>query len=431
MHHQCCIQTSLLLILGLSHLSNGVYSGAVLEGEWYPKSQDGSQIPGRFFEPNAQEELCQRTSTQEEAQLNNLSTEGSLAIQSVANRTVETNNSSSAMRRSGSVPRERQYINQQRWLLFLIHARRCSAPEGKCPETNCIHAQKLLRHMEKCSKFDCRYLRCPETKVLINHYRQCKNVNCPVCIPVKKFMQTQQKVFGRPGCISDMTNSLNGTCRTYDAVETASKLTGNLSPVAIKTPEDLQPSLKRMKIEPSSQPHILETENFVPVSACESNVLQDAQLVEQNDALVMKAEVTEVKMEALANAVQVGPGSTDIAKNNSDDTYTQRPVSDSLASSTPGCLVKQENVIIETDIDQPKQENASAPSESTSGSKSGKSKIKAVSMMELFTPEQVQEHIKGLRQWIGQVSQIYSAHAILLHLGTLQFGCTINCHLNR
>ncbi|KAM3339045.1 histone acetyltransferase HAC1 isoform X1 [Capsicum galapagoense] len=377
--------------------------GAVLQREWYPKSQDVSQIPGSFFEPNtAQEELRQRTSTQEEAQPNNLSTEGSLASQSVANRTVETNNSSSAVHRSGNVPRERQYLNQQRWLLFLIHARRCSAPEGKCPEYNCIHAQKLLRHMERCSKFDCRYLRCPETKVLINHYKQCKNVNCPVCIPVKKFVQTQQKVFARPGYISDMTNSLNGTCRTFHAVESASKLTGNLTPVAVKTPEDLQPSLKRMKIEPSSQPHILETENFVPVSACESNVFQDAQLVEQNDAVVMKAEVTEVKMEALANSVQVSHGSTDIAKDNLDDTYTQRPAGDSLASSNPGCLVKQENVNTEKDIDQPKQENTSAPSENTTGSKPGKPKIKGVSMMELFTPEQVREHIKGLRQWIGQ-----------------------------
>ncbi|CAN4090415.1 unnamed protein product [Withania somnifera] len=376
--------------------------GAVLQGEWYPKSQDGSQIPGSFFEQNAQEELRQRTSTQEEAQPNNLSTDGSLASHSVANRIVETNNSSSAMRRSGNVPRERQYLNQQRWLLFLIHARRCSAPEGKCPENNCIHAQKLLRHMERCSKFDCRYLRCPETKVLINHYRQCKNVNCPVCVPVKKFMQTQQKVFARPGYISDMTNSLNGNCRTFHAVETASKLTGNPSPVAVKTPEDLQPSLKRMKIEPSSQPHIMETENFVPVSACESNVFQDAQLVEQNDDVVVKAEVTEVKMEALANAVQVNPGSTNIAKDNLDDTYTQKLAGDSLASNAPGCPVNQENVNTEKDIDQPKQENTSAPFENTTGSKPGKPKIKGVSMMELFTPEQVREHIRGLRQWIGQ-----------------------------
>ncbi|KAJ0548714.1 putative histone acetyltransferase [Helianthus annuus] len=34
--------------------------------------------------------------------------------------------------------------------------------------------------------------------------------------------------------------------------------------------------------------------------------------------------------------------------------------------------------------------------------KSGKPKIKGVSMIELFTPEQVREHITGLRQWVGQ-----------------------------
>ncbi|PHU17313.1 hypothetical protein BC332_13008 [Capsicum chinense] len=247
------------------------------------------------------------------------------------------------MHRSGNVTCEKQYLNMQRWLLFLIHARRCSAPEGKCPESNSIHAQKLLRHMERYSKFDCRYLQSPETNVLINDYRQCKNVNCPVWIPVKKFMQTQQKVFARPGYISDITNSLSGTCRNFHAVETASKLTGNLTPVAVKTSENLQPS------------------------------------------------VTEVKMEALTNAVQVTPGNTDIAKDNLDDTYAQRSAGDSLASSIPGCLVKQENVNTGKDINQPKQVNTSAPSENATQSKSRKPKIKGVSMMELFNPEQSKE----------------------------------------
>jgi hypothetical protein len=36
--------------------------------------------------------------------------------------------------------------------------------------------------------------------------------------------------------------------------------------------------------------------------------------------------------------------------------------------------------------------------------KSGKPKIKGFSMMEFFTPEQVRDHIKSLRQWVGQVN---------------------------
>lgn len=41
--------------------------------------------------------------------------------------------------------------------------------------------------------------------------------------------------------------------------------------------------------------------------------------------------------------------------------------------------------------------------EEDGANKSGKQKIKAVSMIQSFTPEQVREHIKSLGQWVGQV----------------------------
>ncbi|KAJ8574268.1 hypothetical protein K7X08_026073 [Anisodus acutangulus] len=376
---------------------------AVFQGQWYSKSQDGSQIPGSFSDKqNVQEELCQRTSRKEEAYPNNLSTERSPVGQPFGNRAVATNNSSSSICRFNDLPRERQYYNQQKWLLFLTHARGCSAPEGKCAEQNCIKAQKLVKHMDRCSTFECQYPRCPATRVLINHYRRCRDLNCPVCIPVRKFVRAQQKV-ARPGCNSDMPNSANGTCRSYGAGEIASRLTAKQSSVPVQT-EDLQPSLKRTKIEQPSQSLILEAENcFMSVSAGQSHVTQSAQLVEQHsNDVTMKSEVTDIMMEIPAKAVQVSPGSIDIRNDNLDGTCTQKPDGDPVVSSNAACLVKQENIKTEKDIVQPKQENTSAPPESTSGSKSGKPTIKGVSMTELFTPEQVREHIIGLRRWVGQ-----------------------------
>ncbi|KAJ8565309.1 hypothetical protein K7X08_007885 [Anisodus acutangulus] len=376
---------------------------AVFQGQWDSKSQDGSQIPGSFSDKqNVQEELCQRTSRKEEAYPNNLSTERSPVGQPFGNRTVATNNSSSSICRFNNLPREQQYFNQQKWLLFLTHARGCSAPEGKCAEQNCIKAQKLVKHMERCITFECQYPRCPVTRVLINHYRRCRDLNCPVCIPVRKFVRAQQKV-ARPGCNLDMPNSANGTCRSYGAGEIASRLTAKQSSVPVQT-EDLQPSLKRTKIEQPSQSLILETENcFMSVSAGQSHVTQNAQFVEQHGNVVtMKSEVTDVMMEIPAKAVQVSSGSIDIRNDTLDGTCTQKPDGDPVVSSNAACLVKQENVKTEKDIVQPKQENTSAPSESTSGSKSGKPTIKGVSMTELFTPEQVREHIIGLRRWVGQ-----------------------------
>ncbi|CAN4113860.1 unnamed protein product [Withania somnifera] len=375
----------------------------VFQGQWHSKSQDGSPTPASFSDKqHAQEELYQRTSRKGEAYPSNLSMERSPVGQPLGNRAVASNNSSSSICRFNNIPRERQYFNQQKWLLFLTHARGCSPPEGHCAEQNCIKAQKLVKHMDRCSTFECQYPRCPATRALISHYRRCRDLNCPVCIPVRKFLRAHQKI-ARPSCNSDMPNSANGTCGSYGAGEIASRSTSKQSSVPVQT-EDLHLSLKRTKIEQPSQSLILETENcFMSVTAGESHVTQNAQVVEQHDnGVAMKCEVTEVMMEINAKAVQVNLGSIDIRNDNLDGICIQKPDGDSVVSSNAACLVKQENVKTEKDIDQPKQETTSAPSENTSGSKSGKPTIKGVSMIELFTPEQVREHIIGLRRWVGQ-----------------------------
>uniref|UniRef100_A0A5B7AU06 histone acetyltransferase n=1 Tax=Davidia involucrata TaxID=16924 RepID=A0A5B7AU06_DAVIN len=389
-----------------SCVSIGVQSEAVLQDQWHPKSQDRSNISGSLtHEQNIQEEFRNRIIGQDEAQCNNLSSEGSIIYQAVVTRTAEPPKPSVSTCRSINPSREQQFKNQQRWILFLLHARRCAAPEGKCQDVNCITVQKLWRHIDRCTVSQCLYPRCHYTKLLLNHYKHCRDPGCPVCVPVRSYRQTQMKARGRPDSSSGLPCSVNGSCKSYDTGDTASRLTLKMSPSVVETSEDLQPSMKRMKIEQPSQTLIPESENSA-VSAhaiSEPHVPGDVQREEyqHGDTCVpMKSEVTEVKMEISVSSGQGSPIVSEMKKGDMDDTYNRRPDGDIL--NDPACSAKQDSMKIEKDIDQAKQENVLMLAENVAGTKSGKPKIKGVSLTELFTPEQVREHILGLRQWIGQ-----------------------------
>ncbi|KAI7985393.1 Histone acetyltransferase HAC1 [Camellia lanceoleosa] len=387
-----------------SCLPVGVQSDRLLPGQWHPKSQDRSQVPANFLhEQNIQEEFHQRITVQDEAQRNNLSSEGSIS-QTVVTRTAKLENSGGATCRSGNPNRERQFKNQQRWLLFLRHARRCMAPEGKCQEVNCITAQKLWKHMDCCNVSQCSFPRCHHTKILLNHHKHCRDLGCPVCIPVKSYIETQLKARACTDSNSGLPCSINGSCKPYDSGDSVARFTSNTNP-PVETSEGLR--LKRVKTEHPSQSLVPESESSavsVPTSV-ESRVIHDAQCQEYqhgNTSMPMKSEVTEVKMEIPLSTWQGSPNINDM-KDNMDDTYNQKPVGDPIILDDPAGSAQQESIMSDKEMDQSKLENVTLPADNaSSGTKSGKSKVKGVSLTELFTPEQVRAHITGLRQWVGQ-----------------------------
>ncbi|KAK4492830.1 hypothetical protein RD792_000155 [Penstemon davidsonii] len=385
-------------------LSGCSQSDAALRGQWYPKSQDTSHVPGRLpLNHNVQDEFQHRLTGQNVAQLNNLSSEESMIGQSGASRAAEPPHINNTACRSNNLNRERQFKNQQRWLLFLRHARRCPSPEGQCQDSNCLTAQKLLKHMECCDEFQCSYPRCRATKILINHHRRCRDASCPVCIPVKNFVQAQLKAYARSELNSGVPGSVNGYYKSNDTSEIAGRSTQKTSPVIAETPEDLHPSIKRMKIEQGSQSLASESETSVAlVSAVNEPPLQNAQHVEQDHEshIPTKFETIDAKMEVPGSVDLLCPKIVEVKKDSMNHAYIQKPEGDAIASNNPSAFGVQEVVKIEKEMGQAKPENTSVPSESAS--KSGKPKIKGVSMTELFTPEQVRQHITGLRQWIGQ-----------------------------
>ncbi|XP_068641056.1 histone acetyltransferase HAC1-like [Aristolochia californica] len=396
-----------------SSLSAGSQSEALLQGQWHPQplEKPDQLLPDQSsFEQHVQEEFRHRISGQDEAQQPRVSLEGSMASQTAAPKgTPLLQVSSGATCEPVDAFRFRKQV---KWLLFLFHARHCQSPEGKCIEINCITVQKLLMHMGGCKGPECRYPRCRESKVLLAHYKNCKG-DCPVCVHVRKFLQ---QTAARLCSLSDdgsAANSANGSWKSVDAGD-ASRAKQNNGTLATETSGDLQSS-KRLKVEHPSPSIVPKTESS-PVSVVSMNqthsmqeAQSQAQIVKQTEAHhALKTEVKELKTEQSSASFGLAkpPQFIDVKKDDLVAGHAVKPDSELIIQNEVSAHAKQENMPIKKEMEQTpvdvRQENTARPADTAGTTKSGKPKIKGVSLTELFTPEQVRNHIKGLRQWVGQ-----------------------------
>ena len=282
--------------------------------------------------------------------------------------------------------RAEQFLKQQRWLLVLCHASQCTAPEGQCQSTpHCHTARQLWMHMTKCNDRDCQYPRCQVSGTLVRHSQTCRDAQCPVCAPVRRKIAMQH-----------MQAAQSNAVKSGSEIITAS----SMDKASMTASTDFQaPPTKRTKLEPTEladnsyrgAPRGEPNRVFLPHLGGTKFEADSTEVIPEVSGSTSANLKTEV---STSFSDQIGSWNNQVKSEQAVEDVSIRHESPNVASYKGTTHIKQE---------LHREKVVSPVPELGNGAKSCKSKIKGVSLTELFTPEQIREHIMSLRQWVGQV----------------------------
>ncbi|XP_062229754.1 probable histone acetyltransferase HAC-like 1 [Phragmites australis] len=326
------------------------------------------------------DDFCQRTMSQDAAQ-QPISSDGLIAGRAMTS--IDPKLSKLPTRGSEQATRNIKHYLQPRWLLLLTHAKSCQGPLDSCKSQDCVRAQELLKHVKNCQRKDCSYRYCSQSKKVICHCSNYVNKQCPVCSKAKESLCRY----------SEQTNKLSDAKPISITKSNGDRMDIDL--VAVETFDD-QPSVSKR----SRFPNVSDSAHDPVPQACPGFVLQKAhpkylgqdKRIFPKQELNMKCDIRSPQKPTIISSCTTG-------KIGAAQSYMIPDVPNELDSH-----VEQENWLSNKDTNDnvPDIEKNVNGSTHAMLSKRGKTKRKGISLMELFTPEEIYEHILSLSKWVGQ-----------------------------
>uniref|UniRef100_A0A453SND3 histone acetyltransferase n=1 Tax=Aegilops tauschii subsp. strangulata TaxID=200361 RepID=A0A453SND3_AEGTS len=248
---------------------------------------------------------------------------------------------------------------------------------------------EIVKHFRNCQTKICSYRYCSSSKILSSHYKNCIEKDCSLCSKVKERLRRSSEQAHKHN--RDETIVITKQNMVQKITNGAFDEKMDIDLVVVETIDEQQSIPKRAKLQHISPSASKNGILHVPVPGTSPLVLH-----KPKNKTVPKQEVSarvDEKIGVMRTNVILG------------------------ALNVIDSNVKQEKLLLDNDM----KENVIDLKNITNGrkdvmvSKSGKPKIKGVSLMELFTPEQIKDHTDSLKHWVGQSKAKAGKHQVIEH----------------
>ncbi|XP_010265364.1 PREDICTED: probable histone acetyltransferase HAC-like 1 [Nelumbo nucifera] len=351
-----------------------------------------SQEPS-MMETNARYESHQRITGQDPSQQPQFSSEEPVGRPDIASEMFVLPHSSDVALGSGNTSVGLQYLMKHMLLLSYIQYMTNSMHD----DNEKVLFKKLLMHLDKCTDSFCA---CIMLRELLNHFHSCHDDACLICGPTRSSTSLPLN----PG----LDKSKNVLQKTYDDGDASQSTSGTF--------EDIQRPSKLLKREHPFSP--LFGQNVTSqalASFADQHHSQSFQQMHQLHGMpVSVTEAMEVKIGMHMNLIVDHVNTSGTENGYLDDHKKLNLVGDLVISKESFTSSMQED--IKTMAKQEAEHELTVPvADNVEGTKLGKTEIEGVSLMEMFTLNQIKEHILSLRQWVGQSKTKAEKNQTMVH----------------